>query len=85
MAKKEKLDLFAIHYTNGLQKAVTEYPNEYVYPVSKVPDVAQRMIEAISDGGIRAVTITNSRGFANAAKSLNIKNTYKGWEEFLNS
>lgn len=74
-----KLDQFMAVYTPALEKAVTEHPDEYPWPVENVPVVAARMRAAIEKG-----TYNHSgRAFQGACKALGIKHTRKAIAAFL--
>jgi hypothetical protein len=63
---------FTALYAECLADAINAKPNEYGYPASDAPAVAEKMTRALDTGG---VTITNSDGFKRLAKKLGIKYT----------
>lgn len=72
-------------YTESLREAVQERPHDYPWhPAKSVEEVADKMIDAIkARGNLGGVTITNSLGWKKTAKKLEIKCTYKAFEEWL--
>jgi len=79
---------FSEAYRAGLEEAVAHEKNapdadkRYAYDVSKVPEVADKMLKAIAVNP-RSVTYTNSPGFKKACGKLGIKYTVKSIMEYL--
>jgi len=73
-------------YTRNLKKAREKYPERYNWRPSMTADtVAAATISAVSNMSIRHVMLEHAHGWEYTAKELGIKNTYKAWEEWLNS
>ena len=76
---QDKLNQFMAVYTPALKDAVEQYPAEYMWPVSDVPMVADRMRAAIDRGSYNH----SGRAFKATCKALGIKPTRKAITEFL--
>lgn len=79
----ERFNVFADSYRRGLAKAMKDNPGEYL-PGLDADEIATKMLNKIAEKGIGAVTIAQSKGFANACKELGIKQTYKEIGKYLN-
>lgn len=73
------LEKFMEVYAVELPKAITNYPEEYGYPVSEVPVVLGRMKAAFERGSYNH----NSRAIKATCKALGIKYTRREIEAFL--
>lgn len=80
LAKRTNFYIFTEVYTEELGKAVLKYPEEYVWPVEDVPNVAAKMIEAFRRGSYNK----DSRAIKATCKRLNIKHTYREINAYLN-
>jgi hypothetical protein len=76
---EDRLRAFMAAYGTALEKAVTEHPDEYGYPVSGVPAVVNRMRRALEVGSYNHA----GRGFAGACRALGLKHTRRAIENFL--
>jgi hypothetical protein len=74
-----QLDRFFSIYTRHLERCVRDRPDDYRYPVEKVPEVASRMRNGVEAG--RASI--EGPAFRATCKELGIKQTYKAIYEFL--
>lgn len=66
-------------YREELAKAHSAHPNEYVWPISELETVVERMRGAIERGTFNK----DSRAFKAVCKQLGIKHTYKAIYEWL--
>jgi len=73
---------FSEAYRASLTEAVEYQPHLYAYGPDKVPEVANKMLKAISENP-RSVTYTNSPGFKLTCGKLGIKYTVKSIMEYL--
>lgn len=74
------LDLFCEEYRKQLPLAVLAHPEEYVWPVSDAPIVAEKMIASFRRG--RRGWNYQGQAIKNTCKALGIKHTYKAIEAF---
>ena len=74
-----RLDTFMAHYEPHLTAVVQERPEEYCYPVSTVPQVAQRMRAAFERGSYNH----DGLAIARTCRALGLKHTRKAIEAFL--
>jgi len=74
MTKQEFLDA----YTQCLNDAVLQYPDEYAFPLNQTPVVAYRMMQAIE----RKSYNKDSRALKTMSKRYGFKFTYQGINEF---
>jgi hypothetical protein len=72
-------DNFAQVYTEELEKAVKNFPEEYAWPVENVPTVAAKMVQAFLAGTYNK----DSRAVKATCKRLSIKHTYKEINAYL--
>jgi hypothetical protein len=77
----EKQRNFAALYESCLREAVIERPDLYAWPVSDVPRVASRMVDAVARGTFNH----DSLAFHKLAKKLGIKPTRKAILEAYNA
>lgn len=70
---------FRTVYTEELTRAVTERPQEYMYPVSEVPGVVRKMLRAILAGSFNKNGIALTR----TARRLGIPYTYAGFKAYV--
>lgn len=73
------LELFKQTYAKNLTQALKDYPNEYFWNESELPEVLERMYSAID----RITFNKDSRAFKKTCKELNIKHTYKAIKEYI--
>lgn len=73
------LNTFLEVYRENLIKCVTQYPDEYVWPISEIERVMDRMENAIVRGSFNKDT----RAFKLTCKELKIKHTYKAIKDFI--
>lgn len=79
------LEQFKADYPLELARVAALKPDEYLWQPGITADIiAQRMLAAIENKGIGAVSI-NSATFRALAKRYGIKNTYKAWAPWLAS
>lgn len=71
---QERMDAFMAAYRPALVEAITNYPQEYCFPVSESDRVANRMQDALVRGSYNK----DGRAIKSACKSLGIKRTYTG-------
>jgi hypothetical protein len=72
-------DTFVQVYTEQLEKAIRNYPDEYAFPVENVPAVVAKM-----SAGFKNKTYNkDGRAFKATCKILNIKYTYTAINEYL--
>lgn len=76
---EDRLAKFAEVYERQLREAVTNYPDEYYWPVENVPIVAAKMIAAVRRDNYNK----DSRAFKATCKELGIKFTYTAIREYL--
>jgi hypothetical protein len=74
-----KFDLFAEVYRQELCNAKREYPLEYVWAITEVDCIANRMLNAIKTDTFNK----DSRAIKATCKRLKIKHTYKAIKDFL--
>ena len=74
-----KLNQFMEVYARALGNAVLEHPKEYVYSLSLVPTVVERMRAALESGSYNH----DGRAFKGTCKALGIKHTRKEIEAFI--
>ena len=72
-------DKFFTEYYKQLEKAITDYPEEYAFPVSQLQTVFDKMRIAIEKGSANK----DSRAIKATCKALGIKHTYKAMQEYL--
>lgn len=72
-------DTFMKVYTSKLLEAVTAHPQEYAFGPDKVPEVANRIGNAIMVGSYNH----DGRAFKATCKELGIKYTRTGIEQYL--
>jgi len=72
-------DNFIQVYTEQLEKAVKEYPDEYAFPVANVPTVVAKM----SVGFKNKTYNKDGRAIKATCKVLGIKYTYTAINEYL--
>jgi hypothetical protein len=72
-------DKFFSEYAKQLERALIDYPNEYSWPVSELPNVLQKMCTAIERGSANK----DSRAIKATCKVLGIKHTYTAIREYL--
>jgi len=80
MSREIQVQKFCDVYRVELEKAVMEFPQQYTYSVSLVPDVVYRMREAFIAGTYNYGGIAIRR----TCKILGIKHTIKAMEQFFN-
>lgn len=73
------LDKFVTEYEKQLTFAIMKYPNEYTYPVADVPVVVSRMRNAF----VNKTYNKDGRAIKATCKSLGIKYTYKGINDYI--
>ena len=73
------LQCFIDLYRENLIKCVTQYPDEYSWPISELDNVIARMKNAIERGRFNK----DSRAFKLTCKELKIKHTYKAIKDFI--
>jgi 3'-phosphoadenosine 5'-phosphosulfate sulfotransferase (PAPS reductase)/FAD synthetase len=78
-AEIERLDAFMEVYARQLAVAVQKYPEQYAYPVDKVPLVVAKMRPAVADGSYNHT----SHAFRWTCKELKIPHTRKAIKAFL--
>lgn len=66
-------------YEEELNKAVRQYPDDYAFPPSKVPEVVERMKAAF----LRQSYNKDGQAIKATCKQLGIKYTYKAINEFI--
>lgn len=71
------LDEFFARYEIELCRAVSEYPDEYMYGIEQVPDVIGRMRAAFIAGSYNK----DSRAIKATCKAFGIKHTYTAIRE----
>lgn len=81
---KERFDKFAAQYRSELAMIAQEDPG-YFMAGRSINTIADNMLKGIEEHGIRAVNISNSKGFQRTCSALGIKQTYKAIEEYLNN
>lgn len=74
------LNLFRTVYTEELARAVSERPDEYAFPASDAPVVADRMIA----GFLRGSASNNGIAIRRTCKRIGIGTTYKAISCYLN-
>ena len=74
------LNLFRTVYTEELVNAVRERPEEYGFPESEAPVVADRMIAAF----LRGTASNNGLAIRRTCKRIGIGTTYKEISGYLN-
>lgn len=74
--KDEKRAAFRAAYVETLTEAVRKSPEAYAYPAEEAPEVAERIIDAMAQGGPLAIN-RNSKAFERACKRVGVKNTAK--------
>lgn len=79
---EERLATFAPVYAQALGEVYAANPRAFLYPASKVPEVAARVVDLVREQGVGAVTY-NSPAFKRAAKALGVEGTRKSWIEWL--
>ena len=72
---------FAEIYAAELRREYTAHPEQYEWPVEMLDSVVERMAEALARGSAH----TKSNALARTARALGIKNTIKGWRDYLNA
>ena len=72
-------DTFIQVYAEQLEKAVTNYPNEYFWPVANVPTVVQKMADALKTKTYNK----DGRAIKATCKILGIKHTYTAINAYL--
>lgn len=70
---------FMAAYEKNLSLAIINYPSDYVYPITQVPVVVQRMREAFQKGTYNK----DGRAIKQTCKDLNIKYTYTAINEYI--
>jgi hypothetical protein len=75
----ENFNKFISEYSKQLTLAVSNYPNEYCYPVSQVPSIVEKMKVAF----IRKSFNKDSRAIKATCKVLKIGYTYRDIETYL--
>lgn len=75
------MESFMKVYIECLEAAVTEYPQEYRFPVEHVQEVAALMQKAIE----KSTYSNTGRAFKATCKKLGIKNTYKAISNYLHN
>jgi len=68
-------------YKEELAKAVKQFPNAYVFTMSELPKVLERMEVCLRKGTVNI----ESRAMRATFKRLGIKHTYKALKEFLDN
>lgn len=71
-------DRFRDAYIEKLTEAVQKHPDEYHYPVAKVPEVVDKMIPSLKKGGANLGPATKA-----AARTIGIKPTIEGIKRYL--
>ena len=79
-----KLELWHLHYTDSLEKAMNDHPGRYMLGVTH-EQISARALATIKSRGIGAINIPQSIAWKATAKKFGIKNTYKAWGEWFNS
>lgn len=74
-----RLDAFTEAYKKHIAQVVAEKPDLYLWPISELPQVSDRMIEAIKRGTFNKDSIAIKR----TCKDFGIKHTYKAITEFI--
>jgi hypothetical protein len=72
-------DRFFTEYRKQLENALRDYPQEYAFPASELPNVFERMRVAIENGSANK----DSRAIKATCKMLGIKHTYTAIREYL--
>lgn len=73
--------LFKATYAKHLEDAIKTHPDAYGFPEKELPIVIQKIFSAIDNGTF----CKESPTFKATCRELNIKHTYSGIREFLNS
>lgn len=77
-----RLETFHRHYAIALAQSVAQDPGRYAWPAEQAPQVAQRFVTTIANGGAGAVSLSGDAAKA-TLRTLSIKPTYKALEEYL--
>jgi hypothetical protein len=75
MTKQEFVDL----YTNRLEQAVTEHPEDYGFPISKAPVIAFKMLKALERNSYNK----ESRALKMICKEMGVAYTYSAINAFF--
>jgi hypothetical protein len=78
LAQMTAIEAFRVAYTEELTKEVTNKPDEYAWPVSDVPVVVERMIQAIYHNSANL-----SNPLKRTAKRLGLKPSMKYLHAFV--
>lgn len=73
------METWMAEYLKQLEIAVREHPEDYGFPVEKVPEVAAKMRVAFGRGSFNK----DSRAIKGTCKAFGIKYTYAAINEFL--
>lgn len=76
---EEKISAFCEVYETALVNAITDYPEEYCYPLSAIPGVIDKMHQAFVAGTYNH----DGRALRNACKALGIKHTRTAMEVYF--
>lgn len=77
---KMKLDQFMEVYSKHLKECLREFPDQYSWPETLLPNVLIKMRAAMETGGYNK----EGHAFKRTCKELGIKHTYTAIKEFIN-
>lgn len=75
-----KLDQFMNVYSKHLKDCLKEFPDQYAYSESLLPNVLIRMRNALVSNGYNK----EGKAFERTCKELRIKHTYTAIKEYIN-
>lgn len=73
------IERFEAIYRDELEAAVRDHPEEYTWPIERVPSVAQKMIAAIRNNTYNK----DGRAIKATCKRLGVKHTYTAIAAYL--